>query len=186
MQRLFSALLLLAAPSIGMSEELTFKDLLKNVHRREARTGAIVSVKASAAKRAEGAPATYSNFEVQIEGKTARVEMYNNYLTGKQGESLTFPLGPEIKAEHERLQNLARLQEFDKAVADAERRRRIFVLSDFKLQEGSGVKQVEAALGKPVSVNYWMKAGWNTLVYRDVNIVIAFGKVHDIQRRNDE
>ena len=113
--------------------------------------------------------------------------MYNNYLTGKKGEAYAFPVIPEIEAEYARLQNLARLRQFDTAVADAERRRRIYVLSSFKLQEGSDIKQVEAALGKSsLSLEYWMKAGWQTMVYRDVNVVTALDRVHDIQSSRRE
>ena len=81
--------------------------------------------------------------DIQIKDKTAQVEMYNNYLTGKKGESYAFPVIPEIAAEYARLQNLARLRQLDTAVADAERRRRIYVLSSFKVEEGSDIKQVE-------------------------------------------
>lgn len=178
---LLFGVLSLATPAVGLSDDTTFKDILKSVQNRESRTGAILTIAASAEQRAKGAPATYSYFEIRIKDKTAQVEMYNNYLTGKKGESYVFPLGPEIEAEHARLQNLARLRELDSAVADAERRRRIFVLSSFQLQEGSGVEQIETVFGKPVAVNYWMKAGWATLVFCDVNVVTAFDKVHDIQ-----
>jgi hypothetical protein len=178
--------LLLAAPTVGLSDDPTFKDILKSVQKRESRTGAILTIAASAEQRAKGAPATYSYFDIQIKDKTAQVEMYNNYLTGKRGEAYAFPVIPEIEAEYARLQNLARLRQLDTAVADAERRRRIYVLSSFKLQEGSDIKQVEAALGKPVSVEYWMKAGWQTMVYRDVNVVTALDRVHDIQSSRRE
>lgn len=173
--------LILVAPAGGLSDELTFKDILESVQDREARTGAILTIAASSKQRDKGAPAAYSHFEIRIKGKTAQVEMYNNYLTGKQGESYEFPVGPEIEAEYARLQNLTRLRQLDAAVADAERRRRIFVLSSFKLQEGSGIEQIETVFGKPTSVNYWMKAGWATLVFRDVNVVTAFDRVQDIQ-----
>lgn len=183
MYRVFCCALLLAMSAPALSAEPTWSDILKNVERREARTGAILSVRSSAAKRAEGSPATYSHFEIRIKDKTAHVEMYNNYLTGKKGESFTFPIGPEIEAEYARLQNLAQLRMLDAAVADAERRRRIFVLSSFKLQEGSRIEALERALGKPTSVIPWMKAGWSTLVFRDVAVAVAFGRVHDIQSK---
>lgn len=179
-------LLLLSAPAVGLSNDPTFKDILANVQKRESRTGAILTITANAEQRAKGAPATFSYFEIQIKDKMAQVEMYNNYLTGKKGESYTFSVQPEIEAEYARLQNLARLRQLDTAVADAERRRRIYVLSSFRLQEGSDIKQVEAALGKPASVDYWMEAGWSTMVYRDVNVVTAFDKVHDIQSSRRE
>ena len=107
--------------------------------------------------------------------------MYNNYLTGKQGEVFSFPVGPEIKAEHARLKNLARLRVLDKAVADAERKRRIFVSSSFKLHDGSKREQVEAVFGRPESVKVWMAVGWETLVYKHLFVIVVNDKVHDVQ-----
>ncbi len=183
MRRVFCCALLLATSAPVLSAEPTLRDILKNVEKREARTGAILSVRSSAAKRAEGTPATYLHFEIRIKDKTAHVEMYNNYKNGKKGESFTFPIGPEIEAEYARLQNLAQLRLLDAAVADAERRRRIFVLSSFKFEEGSRIDVVEGALGKPTSVTLWQKVGWSTLVFRDVTVVVSFGGVHDIQSK---
>ena len=93
----------------------------------------------------------------------------------------SFPVGPEIKAEHARLKTLERLRVLDKAVADAERKRRIFVSSSFKLQEGSSREQAEAVFGRPESVSNHMRVGWKTLVYKRVSVVVANDKVHDIQ-----
>ena len=183
MHRVFCSALLLATSTPALSAEPTLRNILKNVEKREARTGAILSVRSSAAKRAEGTPATYLHFEIRIKNKAAHVEMYNNYKNGKKGESFTFPIGPEIEAEYARLQNLVQLRMLDTAVADAERRRRIFVLSSFKLQEGSRIEAVEATFGKPTSVITWMKVGWSTLVFRNVTVGVAFGGVHDIQSK---
>jgi len=97
------------------------------------------------------------------------------------GEVFSFPVGPEIKAEHARLKTLERLRVLDKAVADAERKRRIFVSSSFKLQEGSSREQAEAVFGRPESVSNHMRVGWKTLVYKRVSVVVANDKVHDIQ-----
>lgn len=181
MHRAFCCALLLANAVPALAAEPTIDDILKRVEAREPRSGAILSVRSSPAQRAAGAPAKYAQFAIQIKDKTAHVEMYNNYLTGKEGVSYTFPVGPEIKAEYARLQNLAELRELDAAVEDAERRRRIFVLSSFKLREGSSVEQVEEVFGKPTSVIPWMKASWSTLVFSHVTVVVALDRVHDIQ-----
>ncbi len=181
MKSILSSLLFLFVTSTVSGAEPTFDEILKNVESREERTGAILRVQSSQESRVKGAPAVYSFFDMRIEDKTAHVDMYNNYLTGKKGVSFKFAVTPQIEAEHARLQNLARLRQLDQAVADAERKRRIFVLSSFKLKEGSGIEQVEAVFGRPTSVIPWMKAGWDTLVFRDVSVVMAFDKVHDIQ-----
>jgi len=161
--------------------EMTFDEIVKSVARRESRTGAILNVRASKEARAQGARATYTYFEMRIEGKTAKVEMYNNYLNGKEGETFEFPVSPEIQAEYARLQNLARLRNLDQAVADAERKRRIYVLSSFRLQEGSSRMRVDGVFGKPEQVVDWMKGGWTTLVYKKVSITLAYGKVQDVR-----
>lgn len=186
MCRIFCCALLLVLPvsvlpASALSAEPALQEILKSVARRDERTGAILSVQPSAEMRAKGSPTVYHQFEIQIDDKTAIIEMYNNYLTGKKGEKFTYPIGPEIEAEFARLQNLARLRKLDAAVAAAQRQRRIFVLSSFALQEGSRYEQVEKVFGKPAKHIPWMKAGWDTLVYRDVAVTLAFGKVHDIQ-----
>lgn len=170
----------LYVPLLGCAAEPSFDDILQGVKQRESRTGAITRVRSTPLGKAEGAPDTWWYFEITIKGKTAKIEMYSNYLTGRKGESFEFPVGTRLKEEYKRLEHLKQLRTLDKAVADAERRRRIYLLSKFQLTEGDESDAIETALGKPTEVMGWMRAGWSTWVYPDLRVTVGNGRAHDV------
>ena len=181
MHRVFCCVLLFVTSTPALSAEPTFRDILKNVTYHEPRTGAIGSVRQLTARKGQVNPAASRQFELTIKGNTAHVEIYRNLITGRDGDKFTFPVDAEIKAEYARQQNLEQLRVFDLVVNNAERRRRIFLLSSFKLRQGSSVEDVEDVFGKPTSVTAWMKQGWATMVFRDVTVTVSIRRVHDIR-----
>ena len=62
--------MLLAAPAVGLSDDPTFKDILKRAFKNvNPEQWAILTIAASAEQRVKGAPATYSYFDIQIKDK---------------------------------------------------------------------------------------------------------------------
>ena len=108
------------------AEEITFQNVLDRVNKRDERTGAILSINTTGLeKEVEGFP-KWHQFEIVLIGDEVKVHVYNSYMTGRKYRDYYFPLNELTQEELTKYQNYIKLTELDKAVEDAERKRRIF------------------------------------------------------------
>lgn len=155
-----------------VAQTASFSDFLERVEERDPRTQAILKVNATEDSTQENNPTTWWNCEITIGDESATVKVYNNYKSGKKGDSLHFPVEDAVKREAKRLENYHHLQHLDREVAQAEIRRRIFVRSNFQLRKGDSESKILEVYGKPAQRIPLNEAGCFGLSYEKLYIII--------------
>ena len=182
MKKIIFSLIMILWSIPATAQEISFSDILKRVTLRDERTGAILEIAASAAEKESTGESGFSSVELTPAGDEIRIYMYNTYMTGHKEVVYYFSPETSITRELQKYEHFLKLKEFDADVANAERRRRIYVYSNFQFMEGAPLEEVERVFGKDYKTEPWQKAGWATLIFEDYFVTMAVNQVHDIEK----
>ncbi len=175
--RAYLSLLPLLLVSSVYAEQISFEDLIKKADRDyEVQALTRIRYKMPGAQWASH----FHKINITIDGDKALVHLKTQLKAGNKELKLTYPTTELIKKEKGKLETLKELYTYKRELSEAQRKLRIFVNSDYKLNHKSKLEDLIKAFGKPLKKTGHTSIVYETYHYEKYDVLINVDLIKDI------